>query len=219
MSKNRTRKSAFLFCAAAVAVAGMTVGILPVSKAGASAGAAGADMLFRPGVARMEVAQTTAMGAEGGLPGGASSLQEAYQDWQVICSAPNGAAACALSQQQADPQSRQRVFSMELQAAGAGGSGVLVLPFGLLLEAGVSVSVDEQADAMKFGFRTCVSAGCVVMFELDEGTVAAMRAGTVLKVVVTPTSNDGPIEFAVSLKGFSQAFDRVLALGGPRLPT
>ncbi|MBN9047563.1 MAG: invasion associated locus B family protein [Rhizobiales bacterium] len=49
------------------------------------------------------------------LPGGASSLQETYQDWQVACRIANGTRLCAISQQQTQ-QNGQRVLAIELAA-------------------------------------------------------------------------------------------------------
>ncbi|TPK96485.1 hypothetical protein FJ938_27220 [Mesorhizobium sp. B2-4-14] len=78
-----------------------------------------------------------------GLPGGATSLREGHGDWTVSCNlaTQNGAnvKVCALSQEQTDSQSRQRVLAMELRPAGETVQGMLVLPFGLALEKGVTL--------------------------------------------------------------------------------
>src|SRR5919108_1346454 len=62
------------------------------------------------------------------LPGGASSLQETYQDWSLACQG-TPKAVCAVSQQQTQ-QNGQRVLAIELRRGADGGvSGTLVLPF------------------------------------------------------------------------------------------
>lgn len=143
------------------------------------------------------------------LPGGASSLQESYQDWQVSCVSQGAEKRCALSQQQADPQSRQRVLAIELNAATSGRvSGALVLPFGLALDAGANIKVDDGMSVEGLRFQTCLPAGCVVPLDLDPALVDAMRAGSSLHVVASPADGSQPIAFAISLKGFSSALDR-----------
>lgn len=47
------------------------------------------------------------------LPGGASSLQESYDDWRVFCMEPTGQKICILSQQQIDGRTRQRILALE----------------------------------------------------------------------------------------------------------
>ena len=46
------------------------------------------------------------------LPGGASSLQENFGDWTVLCALPGGRKTCSLSQSQSDAQSRQRIVCL-----------------------------------------------------------------------------------------------------------
>src|SRR5262245_27436872 len=73
------------------------------------------------------------------LPGGASSLQETYQDWRLSCESAAPRAICTVSQRQTQ-QNGQRVLAIELVRNGKDIlSGNLVLPFGLLLDAGASL--------------------------------------------------------------------------------
>jgi invasion protein IalB len=166
-----------------------------------------------PKVGKRPVLLAQADMTQSSLPGGASSLQESYQDWQVTCSAQGVDKRCVMSQQQADPKTRQRVLAIELNADTTGkAAGAVVLPFGLALDTGVSITVDEDADAVGLRFRTCLPVGCVVPLELKEELIAAMRNGTSLQITATPSENEQPVSFSVSLKGFSSAFDRTLAL-------
>ncbi|RDE07922.1 hypothetical protein DVH29_14045 [Pelagibacterium lacus] len=82
-----------------------------------------------------------------GLPGGASSLNEAHGDWSVACAAREGSVQCAISQSQVSGQNGQRVLTIELRAAEGGEAinGVLILPFGLRLDEGVTLAIDESA--------------------------------------------------------------------------
>ena len=149
------------------------------------------------------------------LPGGASSLMETYGDWSVACQSDQAAIRCAISQQQVQ-QDGQRVVTIELQTAPDDAlAGNLVLPFGLQLDAGATLRIDEQPAMAPLRFHTCLPAGCVMGVSFDAATVTALRAGTKLRVA-TRTADTGQ-EFAIdiSLNGFASAIDRLKALTGP----
>lgn len=146
------------------------------------------------------------------LPGGASSLQETYQDWRVACRLIEATKRCALSQQQAR-QDGQRVLAIELQAGADNGvTGNLILPFGLLLDAGVTLQIDEQPAMAPLPFRTCLPAGCAVPITLDQAEVDALRAGTTLNLTAKAGDTEQDLALAISLNGFSTALDRIVEL-------
>ena len=157
-------------------------------------------------------AQTPASPQTSPLPGGATSLQETYQDWQVACVAQANAKRCGLSQQQTG-QNRQRVLAIEL-ALGDGNSltGTLILPFGLLLDIGVAAQIDDKPVGKPLRFRTCLPVGCILPLHFEGATAAALRAGTILKFIATPNERSESITFAVSLKGFAAALNRTAVL-------
>ena len=90
-------------------------------------------------------------------------------------------------------------------------TGTLVLPFGLALQSGVRLKVDNTAPTDVVPFSTCLYDGCVVSLSLGEKTTVAVRAGNVL-LVMAKGSDSSPVELGVSLKGASKAADRVLEL-------
>ena len=160
------------------------------------------------------VAQTDSATAPpaGTLPGGASSLQESFEDWQVHCAAQADAKRCTLSQEQANAQTHQRVLAIEL---GGGNSdkvdGILVLPFGLSLQSGATVQLDDTEVVASLKFRTCLPAGCILPFSFDTKTLAELRKGTALTINAV-ADGGAATNFKVSLKGFSGALDRTASL-------
>jgi len=141
------------------------------------------------------------------LPGGASSLQETYQDWRVTCRIANGAKMCAISQQQVQ-KNGQRVLAVELSApSGNRVSGTLILPFGLALETGVTFQIDDQPVMQPMRFRTCVPAGCLVSVTFDGPALMALRSGTMLKIRAV-ADGGAAAPFSISLQGFAAALDR-----------
>jgi invasion protein IalB len=158
-------------------------------------------------------AATPAFAQEAGstLPGGASSLQETYQDWSLGCQgSPN--VTCAISQQQTQ-QNGQRVLAIELRKGeGDAVSGNLVLPFGLLLETGAALQIDDGPQREPLRFSTCLPTGCLVPVSFDAKTVAALRTGTALQVKVQGMDRK-EVALSVSLKGLAAALDRLKTAG------
>jgi len=143
------------------------------------------------------------------LPGGATSLQETHGDWTVACRVQaEGGKLCSFSQEQLDQRSRQRVLAIELRPAADGGvQGSLLLPFGLALDYGVSLQIDEAEQGFLLGFRTCLPAGCLVPIDSDAEAVAALRNGARL-AVTTVAAGGAETAFSISLRGFAGALDR-----------
>lgn len=155
--------------------------------------------------------QAAAQSSDDRIPGGASSLQEGFDDWRVACQAERS--TCFMSQQQAQ-QDGQRVLTIELRPAPDGDlAGTLVLPFGLLLDEGVVFQVDDLPESGPLRFRTCLPVGCVVPLAFDAATVERLRVGNALKLA-TVVRNGEALPFAISLKGFSAALDRLRTLAG-----
>jgi invasion protein IalB len=152
-----------------------------------------------------------ASAAQTPLPGGAQSVAETYQDWQMVCTQPQGGKRCVVGQQQSDSKSGQRILAVELQPQGDKAEGVLLLPFGLTLDKGVSLRIGEAEIGPALRFKTCVMQGCVVPVTLDAKALAALRKGTAL--TVNATSDVEPsMAFSISLKRFGSALDRATTL-------
>lgn len=150
------------------------------------------------------------------LPGGASSLQETYDDWMVACvinDQSKNQKLCALSQQQVDKNSRQRVLAVEWRPKGDGIEGIVFLPFGLALAKGAAFQFDDGPFGKPADFSTCLPAGCLVPIDFNKDILAAMRKAS--RFNVKAIGQDGKdVSFTISLKGFSTAFDRTRHLAG-----
>nr|WP_255695864.1 invasion associated locus B family protein [Shinella sp. NM-101] len=145
------------------------------------------------------------------LPGGASSLSETHKDWMVSCAQDRAATRCVISQVQTR-QDGQRVLAVELNAPdGDTVSGMVILPFGLALDPGVTLQIDDKPAMPALRFRTCLPGGCLVTIAFDAPALTALRAGGALKLVAT-ADGGGAVPFSVSLQGFAAALDRATAL-------
>ncbi|ENT82492.1 hypothetical protein H721_00371 [Brucella ovis IntaBari-2006-46-332] len=140
------------------------------------------------------------------LPGGASTLQETYQDWTVSCQSQKDTIACVMRQEQSS------VLTVELRnVAGGKVDGVLLMPFGLDLAKGASLKIDDTAGP-NLTFSTCLPQGCLAPVSFDAKQVAALKSGTNINVTTTALSPSQPVAFKISLKGFGAALDRIQAL-------
>lgn len=163
--------------------------------------------------ATLAIAAPPALAADGtGLPGGATSLRETYQDWTVACIVKDKTKRCSFSQQQ-NQKNGPLVLAIELApTAESGLSGTLLLPFGLLLAPGAKYQIDDKPGADPLPFRTCIPAGCVVPITFDAAAAKALRVGKTLKLTAVRSDNNQPFPLSIPLDGFGLAMDRTSAL-------
>jgi invasion protein IalB len=144
------------------------------------------------------------------LPNGASQLSETYGDWTLNCS--TGTKACALSQALVNKEG-QRAFLIELRVAKDGASeGTILMPFGLKLDAGVLLKLDDKDMGQGLRFSTCVAQGCVLPVNFPIAGLNAIRNGKTLAVGALNMNDGQLVTFSISLNGFAVAVDRVIQL-------
>lgn len=160
----------------------------------------------------LAVALSGALAMAQGTPAGPSALRETYHDWTVSCAGQGQARRCAVSQQQRQ-RNGQRVLAVEFVPARDGAlAGTLVLPFGLALDRGVALGLDQAAPGAPLPFRTCLASGCIVPITITAATLKAYREAASLKLNMIAGDTGQPVAFALSLKGLGPALDRTLAL-------
>ena len=151
--------------------------------------------------------------ATAALPGGASALNERHGSWSVSCALVESGKDCSFSQAAGDNATGASVLAVELGApAGNRAEGMMITAFGLRLDAGVQLAIDGQTLGGALPFLTCVSSGCLVPLAFDEVAVSALKVGTKLEVTGIRVDNGQPVAIALSLAGFTAAFDRTAAL-------
>ena len=152
--------------------------------------------------------QTTAA-----LPNGASSINETFQDWTVVCGSGENGRTCVMSQHQRKNDTRQLVLAAEFNMVTQDEvRGTLVLPFGLRLADGVILQIDEGDILATVPFGTCLPAGCLVPVAFDRDAVSALRSGAVLKLRAVAHDTGKTVQLGVSLKGFTAAQNRAAEL-------
>jgi invasion protein IalB len=148
-------------------------------------------------------------------PAGASSVSESYGDWTVSCTRPKDQSLCIVVQSQGDSKTGQRKFGLELSTPRDGRSdGVVLMPFGLAIEAGVTFKLDEQALGKGAPYSSCTAEGCMVPISFPTLATDGMRNAKVLTVIGQKPGGTEPATITVPLEGFPKAFDRAVALSG-----
>jgi invasion protein IalB len=148
------------------------------------------------------------------LPNGATSISESYGDWTVDCRIAEGRKLCIVAQSQGDNRSGQRVFAIELRSPREGRSeGTILMPFGLRLENGAVLKLDDKDLGQGVRFSTCIPAGCLLPISFPAAATDALKGGQRLTVAALNLSTGEPVSFNISLNGFPAAFARVIALG------
>ncbi|MCJ2054569.1 invasion associated locus B family protein [Methylobacterium sp. J-070] len=148
-------------------------------------------------------------------PAGASMVSESYGDWTMTCTRPGDKVSCLVAQSQGDSQTGRRKFALELQTPVEGRSeGLVLMPFGLAVEPGVSFKLDEQTLGKGAPYTMCGAEGCFVSISFPTLALDGMRNAKKLFVTGQKASGSDPATIEVPLSGFPQALDRAVALSG-----
>ncbi len=153
--------------------------------------------------------------AHAAWPTGASTVSESYGDWTMTCTRPSEKITCIVAQSQGDSQTGRRKFGFELQTPANGRSeGIVLMPFGLSIEPGVTFKLDEQALGKGAPYTACGPDGCFVPISFPTLALDGMRAAKTLLVIGQKSGGSDATTITVPLKGFAQALDRAVALSG-----
>ncbi len=147
-------------------------------------------------------------------PAGASSVSESYGDWTMNCNRAEARTDCVIIQSQGDRRTGKRLFSIELRPPKDGKSeGLILMPFGLQIEPGVSFKLDDRQLGKGAPFSFCVSDGCLVPISLPTLATDTMKTATNLTISATKPDAKEPTIITVPLSGFAAAFARASAFG------
>lgn len=136
------------------------------------------------------------------IHGDTESTARIYGDWRLNCP-PTGAkvTACTLTQDIVQNGSGTTLVHMEIAQPENGRRIAIVVPHGVLLQPGLGLAIGT-APLKVLRYQTCDQVGCVVIEQLDDATLDALRNGESGRIVVV--SRDGQeLAFPFSLKGFA----------------
>jgi invasion protein IalB len=131
--------------------------------------------------------------------------------WRVECTGDGKSLECRATQQIFQRDARQQIsplVTVVARYAPEAKSAVMsiLVPLGLNLTEAIAIKVDNGPPERQ-PIQTCNNAGCLVTLTAGDRFLAAMRAGTDLKITVQDASKK-PIEMSLPLLGFGPAFDK-----------
>ncbi|MCE4222690.1 invasion associated locus B family protein [Methylobacterium sp. C25] len=148
-------------------------------------------------------------------PNGARSVSESYGDWTMNCNREGSQTDCVVIQSQGDRRTGRRQFSVELRAPKDGrAEGLILMPFGMQIEPGVSFKLDDRTLGKGAPFSYCVNDGCLVPISLPTLATDTMKTAQTMSVSGMKQDAKEPTTISVPLAGFAAAFARAAAFGG-----
>ncbi|HXL68184.1 MAG TPA: invasion associated locus B family protein [Xanthobacteraceae bacterium] len=138
-------------------------------------------------------------------------VRSVHGDWQIRCDTPPGAQSeqCALIQSvTAEDRVNVGLTVIVLKTADQKSRLMRVLaPLGVLLPSGLGLKVD-QTDIGRAGFVRCLPNGCIAEVIMDDKLIGQLKTGQTATFIIFQTPEEG-IGIPVSLKGFSEGFDKL----------
>lgn len=135
-----------------------------------------------------------------------------HGDWEVGCLA--GTTNCEMQQVAVDSEGNPVILARVVRLpAGSEADGLAIFntPLGTLLQPGLGFQIDAGERA-GLPFEWCVQEGCIVRLGLRGEDVAAMKRGRVANLTVASiAAPDQPLTLALSLSGFTAAYESMTA--------
>lgn len=143
-------------------------------------------------------------------------VKSTHGDWAVQClRVPEGPEPCQMYQLLKDSNggSVAEVSIFRLNNGGqVAAGGTFVVPLETLLTEKLNVRVDS-GQAKRYDFSFCTTVGCYARVGFTTEDVSAFRRGNVANVTIVPAlAPDQRVTVAMSLSGFTAAYDEISAL-------
>lgn len=139
------------------------------------------------------------------------TLRSTFGNWGVLCNEDNPPECrAAQSQNYTDIENPGRLLQVVLAVDAGRTFAVMTLPFGVDLQAGIAIKVDDEQE-LNAAFTTCFPDGCQSVVQLDEAAVEQIRGGNIMKVGFRPWGGDErTFVIDVPLDGAREALESIL---------
>jgi len=132
-----------------------------------------------------------------------------FQDWMVRCQSDATTAAapsCFIFQNvfESDKDRQIMMFVVAYPPGQERPRGVVVLPLGIDLRAGIEVTIDDGAP-QRHAFISCFKDGCQVHIDLNDAVLAGFKRGIKGFVAFRSLPDGRAVRLPISFKGFTAA--------------
>jgi len=137
-------------------------------------------------------------------------LKATHGQWGVMCNVanPNDCRA-AQTQNSSDENSPGRLLQVLLTSENDRTFGILTLPFGVDLRAGIALQIDGGSQ-FNGTIITCLPDGCQSIVEFDQSAILQLTAGTTMRVGFRPWGQESStLVIDVPLDGVAQALSEL----------
>lgn len=198
------------------AVAGLALGGMAFAQQTATPEAAADAPAPNADVTVLDTGEPVQETAPAAAPDEDTYIKSTHGDWAIQClKVKEGSEPCQMYQLLKDENggSVAEVSIFRLTNGGqVAAGGTFIVPLQTLLTEKLNVRVD-QGQAKRYEFSFCTTVGCYARVGFTNEDVAAFRRGVVANVTVVPAlAPDQKVTVAMSLKGFTAAFDEISAL-------
>lgn len=160
----------------------------------------------------LSVGETVPSGPQPGQP----FEKSVHDDWSVRCLLDQvGEERCTVYQllrlTDGNPVAEISLFPVQSGGQAVAGANI-VTPLETMLLEQLVLQVDD-ADAKRYPFHFCTRSGCVARVAFTALDIAAFERGAMANMTIRSLANPTePVSIPVSLKGFTAAYDALLAL-------
>ncbi len=149
-------------------------------------------------------------------------VTEVVGDWEMKClTNPNGDDPCQMYQLLKDEQGNS-VAEVSLGKLPEGGQAVsgatIVVPLETLLTQQLTLAVDG-GQTLRYPFRFCAQPGCVANIGFTGAEITSFKKGAKSTVTIVHAAAPAQkVNLTMSLKGFTAAYDKLVAPEAPDAP-
>ena len=141
------------------------------------------------------------------------STEEVFSDWRVLCQPVEEDVACQMMQSLAAEENGLPVFLLSVSGDEDSGQSyaVITVPIGVYLAPGIELHEDNRRP-FKVLYEVCDQLGCHAGFRMGGDVLTAFQKGLEVRARVW-TARDKAVDFPVSLRGFTAAYNRFKTAG------
>ncbi len=143
------------------------------------------------------------------------SRMSQYQAWSLICPPRTQPISCKLTQSVNRESGTGSLALLSAESEGDRMQMRIVVPLGVLLQAGVGFSVGDVLTQVR-PYETCDPSGCMALVMLDATVLSAMTSKDMGEVGISVPTSEQPFSVPYSLAGFKEGYAALVKANAQR---